>query len=64
MAREDIGPRSELVDVTLLNVHVVKLPSKHICLYSQICDALCLGQTNILLQWVGLNAETRSCSRC
>lgn len=61
MAREDIGPRTELTNFTLLNGHVVELPSKYFCLHPQICDTLHLGHKNFLLQWVGFNAESQSC---
>lgn len=49
MAKEVIDPRKEAIGIVFfffLNVHVVKLLFKYLCLYSEICVAVNLGQRN------------------
>lgn len=41
-----------------LNVSVDKPPSKYLCLYPHICDALNLSWRSFLLQQVTVNRET------
>jgi len=44
IAREVLGPRRESLDVIFLNVHVVKLLSKYVCLQSYVRVAPSPGQ--------------------
>lgn len=34
---KDIGPTKELIDDVLLNVHVIKLPSKFVFIFASLC---------------------------
>lgn len=47
----DWKPGQRPITDVWLNKHVVK----HLCLYSQMSDALSLGQKNFCLQWVTVN---------
>lgn len=40
-----------------LNGHVVRWISRHLCLHSDICATLHLGQGSFLDNWVIVNAE-------
>lgn len=44
---KDHGPYEEIYTDVFLNKHVVKLPSKHFCLYPQANAALSLGRTSL-----------------
>lgn len=62
MARRVMNPNREAADV--LNDHVVKLPSKSLCLCSYICAALDLGKRSLLLPWVVVNREIHKGWKC
>lgn len=59
-----ISPKVEALDIILLNGHVGKLPSKYLCFYPWIFDALNLGQRGLLFPWVMINAEIPDCPEC
>ena len=58
MTREVIDSTGEAITAVLLNGYVVKLPSRHLCLYPQISAALNPGQGSSFLQWTAF----QSCS--
>lgn len=65
MATYAIGPRGEPSDAALLNGHVVKLPCKNLCLYTEICAALNVGQRSFIYLFFQMaNLETHNCSKC
>lgn len=61
MTRENVGPGwgSRVPAIVFLNGHVVKLPSKCLCLYPKICAALNLDQRRFLVQWAVINVEAK-----
>ena len=65
MATEAISCIGEPIDVVVLNIHIVRLPSQYICLSPQMHATLNTGQKNFLFQWLiqrlrtDQNAETK-----
>lgn len=53
----------ELTMAVLINVPVVKLPSKYLCLSTWICAAFSIGQSSFFLQWVVANSDTHDWSK-
>lgn len=49
---EAISSSGEPIDAVVFNIHIVRLPSKYICLSPQMHAALNTGQRNFLFQWL------------
>lgn len=49
---EAISSSGEPIDAVVLNIHIVRLPSKYIHLSPQMRAALNTGQRNFLFQWL------------